>query len=159
VIELKKILFESLKNYKNFRPYTMDEIMDEVEEYHSNEYTKGKLPKMWKDKDDGISDIKTSSHEFLSDSELKSLQNSDVNNIMNSDDKLKTAINLSKKYKKNYKSILDGLKKKVKFPPPLVVKDKKDSLYLLGGNTRLMLGIALGYNLPVKIIPWNGEIK
>ena len=158
MLELKKLFFESLKNYKNFRPYTDDEIDDEVEEYHSNEYTKGKLPKMWKDKDDGISDIKTASHEFLDDSELKSLQNSDVGDILSSENKLETAVKLSKKYGKNYKSILDGLKKKVKFPPPLVVKDKKESLYLLGGNTRLMIGVALGYNLPVKIITWNGEI-
>ena len=102
MIELKKLFFESLKNYKNFRPYTDDEIDDEVEEYHSNEYTKGKLPKMWKDKDDGISDIKTASHEFLDDSELKSLQNSDVGDILSSDNKLETAVKLSKKYGKNY---------------------------------------------------------
>ena len=78
---------------------------------------------------------------------------------LNSEDKMKKAIGLAKKYKKNYKRIIDGLKKKVEFPPPLVVKDSKGTLYLLGGNSRLMLGVAMGYNLPVKVIDWSKEIQ
>ena len=55
--------------------------------------------------------------------------------------------------------IVDGLKKKVEFPPPLVVKDSKGKLYLLAGNSRLMLGVAMGYNLPTKVISWSKEIQ
>ena len=37
--------------------------------------------------------------------------------------------------------------------------DSKGKLYLLGGNSRLMLGVAMGYNLPVKVISWSKEIQ
>ena len=38
-------------------------------------------------------------------------------------------------------------------------KKTTDRLYLLGGNTRLMLGVAMGLNLPIKIIDWKKEIQ
>jgi len=41
----------------------------------------------------------------------------------------------------------------------VIVKDKLKNLYLLGGNTRLMLGTAMGYNLPVKIVDFKKEIQ
>ena len=56
-------------------------------------------------------------------------------------------------------SIVDGLRKNTKFPPPVIVRDKLKNLYLLGGNTRLMLGTAMGYNLPVKIVDFKKEIQ
>lgn len=116
---------------------------------------------MWKDRDDGRSDIKTAPYEFFDETELRAIINTDVGEILDipPDDKLKKAIGLAKDYGKDYKRIIDGIKKKVEFPPPLVVKDSKDKLYLLGGNTRLMLGVAMGYNLPVKVISWSKEIQ
>ena len=156
---LKDILFEQLAKYKYFRPYTHEEIEEEIDEYFRNDYTQSKLPKMWKDRDDGRSAIKTASYEFFDEEELRSLENTDVGEIIDGEDKMKKAIGLAKNYKKNYKRIVDGLKKKVEFPPPLVVKDNKGTLYLLGGNSRLMLGVAMGYNLPVKVSPWSKEIK
>ena len=29
----------------------------------------------------------------------------------------------------------------------------------VGGNSRLMLGVAMGYNLPIKVISWKKEIQ
>ena len=43
---LKDILFESIINYKYFRPYNHDEIEYEIDEYFKNDYTKSKLPKI-----------------------------------------------------------------------------------------------------------------
>ena len=37
---LKDILFESIINYKYFRPYNHDEIEYEIDEYFKNDYTK-----------------------------------------------------------------------------------------------------------------------
>jgi|TARA_R110002096_G_scaffold217337_1_gene405404 hypothetical protein len=158
---LKDILIESLTNYKKFRPYTHEEIEGEIDEYFKNDYTQSKLPKMWKDRDDGRSSIKTAPYEFFDEKELRAISNTDVGEILDThpSDRLEKAIEMAKKYKKNYKSIIDGIKKKVPFPPPIVIKDNKGTLYLLGGNTRLMLGVALGYNLPVKVSPWSKEIK
>jgi len=158
---LKDILIESLKNYKSFRPYTHKEIEWEIDEYFRNDYTQSKLPKMWKDRDDGRSSIKTAPYEFFDETELRAISNTDVGDILDThpDDRLKKAIKVSKKYGKNWRRIYDGIKKKVPFPPPIVIKDNKGTLYLLGGNTRLMLGVAMGYNLPVKVSPWSKEIK
>jgi len=158
---LKDILFESLKNYRHMRPYKQSELDKEVDEYHNNEYTKKKLPRMWKDNDDGWADIKTAPYEFPSEDELKRLENSDVGDILQlpNDDRMKRAVELAKGYGKDYKRIIDGLKKNEKIPAPIVVKDSTDRLYLLGGNSRLMLGVAMGYNLPIKVISWKKEIQ
>ena len=156
---LKDILIESLKNYKSFRPYKHDEIEEEIDEYFRNDYTQSKLPKMWKDRDDGRSDIKTAPYEFFDETELRAISNTDVSEILDSENKMERAIELAKEYGKDYKRIIGGIKKKVEFPPPLVVKDSKGTLYLLGGNSRLMLGVAMGYNLPVKVISWSKEIQ
>ena len=75
---LKDILFESLKNYKSFRPYKHDEIEEEIDEYFRNDYTQSKLPKMWKDRDDGRSSIKTAPYEFFDETELRAISNTDV---------------------------------------------------------------------------------
>ena len=156
---LKDILIESLKNYKSFRPYKHDEIEEEIDEYFRNDYTQSKLPKMWKDRDDGRSSIKTAPYEFFDETELRAISNTDVSEILDSENKMERAIELAKEYGKDYKRIIDGIKKKVPFPPPIVIKDNKGTLYLLGGNSRLMLGVAMGYNLPVKVSPWSKEIK
>ena len=156
---LKDILFEQLAHYKYFRAYTLEEIENEIDEYFKNEYTKSKLPNFWKDRDDGRSMIKTASYEFFDEKELRSISNTDVGEILDSENKMERAIELAKDYGKNYKRIIDGIKKKVEFPPPLVVKDSKGKLYLLGGNSTLMLGVAMGYNLPVKVISWSKKIQ
>ena len=161
MVNLKDILYESLKNYRNMRPYTQAELEKEVDEYHASDYTKKKLPRMWKDKDDGYADIKGALYEFPSEEEIRSLENSDAGDILNTapEDRMEKAIKLSKEYGKDYKRIIDGLKKGEKIPAPIVVKDKTNRLYLLGGNSRLMLGIAMGKNLPIKIIKWKKEIQ
>ncbi len=161
MVNLKDILYESLKNYRNMRPYTQAELEKEVDEYHANDYTKKKLPRMWKDKDDGYADIKGALYEFPSEEEIRSLENSDAGDILNTapEDRMEKANKLSKEYGKDYKRIIDGLKKGEKIPAPIVVKDKTNRLYLLGGNSRLMLGIAMGKNLPIKIIKWKKEIQ
>ena len=159
--DLKDILDESFRNYRHMRPYKQSELEQEVEEYHSNEYTKRRLPRMWKDKDDGYADIKTALYEFPSEEELRSIENSDVGDIVDlpPEDRMNRAIELSRNYGKDYKRIIDGLKKQEKIPAPIVVKDSTGRLYLLGGNSRLMLGVALGLNLPIKIIKWKKEIQ
>tara|TARA_A100001201_G_scaffold48974_1_gene48742 strand:+ start:218 stop:1060 length:843 start_codon:yes stop_codon:yes gene_type:complete len=158
---LKDILYESLKNYRYMRPYTQDELDKEVDEYHANSYTKRRLPKLWKDKDDGWADIKGALYEFPSEEEIKSLENSDAGDILNlpPEDRMERAIELSKQYGKDYKRVIDGLKKNQKIPAPIVVKDSTGRLYLIGGNTRLMIGIAMGLNLPIKVIKWKKKIQ
>jgi len=161
VYNLKELFYESLKNYRHMRPYTQDELNNEVGEYHDNPHTKSKLPGMWKDTDDGWADIKGAPYEFPSEVELNKLENSDISTILDlpHEDRMEKAIELSKKYGRDYKRIIKGLKSNEKIPAPIVVRDSTDRLYLLGGNTRLMLGVAMGKNLPIKIIDWKKEIQ
>lgn len=158
---LKSILYESLKNYQHMRPYTKSELKHEVEEYHKNKVTKSKFPGMWKDNNDVEVNIKTAPYEYPSEEELKSLENSDVGDILElpPEDRMKRALELAKGYHKDYKQIIDGLKKKAKFPAPVIIKDKSGRLYLLGGNTRLMLGVSMGLNLPVKMHSYKKDMK
>ena len=69
MVNLKDILYEGLSNYKKFRPYKHEEIEAEIDEYFDNEVSQRRLPKMWKDRDDGRSSIKTAPYEFFDEQE------------------------------------------------------------------------------------------
>jgi hypothetical protein len=105
--------------------------------------------------------IKDSRLELLDMKELQSLKNSNVKEILSEPTQkariLKT-LRLMNANDKNYKRLFYGFSKLEKLPPPLVVRDKNNDLYLLAGNSRLMMGVSFGYNMPVKIIPYTKEI-
>ena len=56
-----------------------------------------------------------------------------------------------KHYGRDWKRLLDGFVNRKKLPPPLVIRDKDNNLWLMAGNSRMMMGAALGFNIPVKI--------
>jgi len=151
----------ALKPYRHFRKYTEKEIKSEFGEYFDNPKARKTLPKLFGDKEDMEYHIKDSRLELLDMEELKSLKNSDVKEILSEPTQkarmLKT-LRLMKLYDKNYRRLFYGFSKLEKIPPPLVVRDKNNNLYLLAGNSRLMMGISLGYNVPVKIIPYSKEM-
>ena len=150
-----------LKPYSNYRPYTDEEIRDEQDEYFENDATKKAVPGLFKDHDDITAWIKDSQLELLDIAELNSLDNSDVPEIMAIDskrEKLDTAVKYMKHYGKDYLSLLSAFKNRYNLPPPLVIRDKNNSLYLMAGNSRLMVATALGYNLPVKVVRYTQEI-
>jgi hypothetical protein len=61
----------------------------------------------------------------------------------------------------NYKEIYDGIKSvpPKKFTPPVVVEDKKGRLFVLDGDDKLTIFVALGSNLPVKKVNYSGEFN
>ena len=61
----------------------------------------------------------------------------------------------------NYKEIYDGIKSvpPKKFTPPVVVEDKKGRLFVLDGDDKLTIFVALGSNLPVKKVSYGGEFN
>lgn len=152
----------TLKPYRHFRKYTNSEIRDEQDEYFDNDITKRTAPDLFRDRDDITYWIKDSRLELLDIDELMSMKNSDVSEILKNDkkeDRLKSAIKLSKHYGKDYESILNAFRNNYKLPPPLVIRDKKDKLYLMSGNTRIILAAALGFNMPVKIVKYKKELQ
>ena len=151
----------TLKPYRHYRKYTEEEIKSEFEEYFDNPPTKKALPRLFGDKEDMEYHIKDSRLELLDMKELQSLKNSNVKEILSEPTQkariLKT-LRLMNANDKNYKRLFYGFSKLEKLPPPLVVRDKNNDLYLLAGNSRLMMGVSFGYNMPVKIIPYTKEI-
>jgi hypothetical protein len=152
----------SLKSYRHYREYTDSEIRDEQDEYFDNDHTKQSAPGLFRDRDDITYWIKDAKLELLDVNELVSLKNSDVAEIIKHDKKnirLKSAIRLAKHYGRDYKSILSAFKNNYKLPPPLVIRDKNSQLYLMAGNTRMMLAVALGFNMPVKIVNYKQALQ
>lgn len=77
---------------------------------------------------------------ILNDDIWSKLENSDSWNIKSLED----AVNLAKKYGKDWKSTLAAIKAGEAINPPLILNYDKDNYYLVGGNTRLMFYKALG---------------
>ncbi len=150
-----------LKPYRHYRKYTEEEIKSEFEEYFDNPPTKKALPGIFGDKEDMEYHIKDSRLELLDMNELQSLINSDISEILSEPTQkarmLKT-LRLMNEYDKNYRRLFYAFGNLEKLPPPLVVRDKNNDLYLLAGNSRMMMGAAFGYNMPVKIINYTKEI-
>ena len=151
----------TLKAYRHYREYTESEIRSEQDEYFDNEETKKALPNMFRDRDDVTFHVKDAPLELLDRHELNSLRNSDVKEILSEPTqkaRMLATLRLMKKYDKNYKSLYRAFAKNEKLPPPLVVRDKNNDLYLLAGNSRMMMAIAFGYNMPVKTLKFSKEI-
>lgn len=150
-----------LKQYRHYRPYTEEEIRNEQGEYFENDATKKALPGLFRDADDVTFRIKDSPLELLDLNELNRLQNSDVGNILEyekNSERLRISISLMKKYDRDYKGLIKAFLQEKKLPPPIVVRDKNNDLYLMAGNSRLMVSVSLGYNMPVKVIKYSRKI-
>jgi hypothetical protein len=150
-----------LKPYRHYREYTPEEIRSEQDEYFANEKTKKALPKLFRDRDDVTYWVKDAQLELLDLQELNSLINSDIGEILSEPTqkaRMVSTLRLMKQYGKNYRRLYKAFAKNAKLPPPLVVRDKNGDLYLLAGNSRLMMAAAFGYNMPVKIIKFKKEI-
>ena len=151
----------TLKPYRNYREYTPEEIRDEQDEYFANDATKKALPKLFRDRDDVTYWVKDAKLELLDLEELQRLNNSDIGEILTEPTqkaRMLSTLRLMKQYGKNYRRLFAAFKKNTKLPPPLVVRDKNLDLYLLAGNSRLMMAAAFGFNMPVKIIKFKKEI-
>jgi len=83
----------------------------------------------------------------LSDDVWSKLENSDSWDIKSLED----AIELAKKYNKNWKPTLSAIKDNKTINPPFILNYNKDNYYLVGGNTRLMFYKALGITPKVLI--------
>tara|TARA_B100000131_G_C18098619_1_gene605052 strand:+ start:345 stop:1193 length:849 start_codon:yes stop_codon:yes gene_type:complete len=150
-----------LKPYRHYREYSEEEIRSETDEYFDNPPTKKALPGMFGDREDMEYWIKDSKLELLDVKELKSLYNSDAGEILTEPTqkaRMLRTLRLMKEYDKNYRRLFYAFGNLEKLPPPLVVRDKNNDLYLLAGNSRLMMGLAFGFNIPVKIINYSREI-
>ena len=152
----------SLKPYRHYREYTDEEIRDEQDEYFANDTTKNALPGLFRDRDDITYWVKDAQVELLDMEELAKLKNSDISSIMTKSDdrgKMLRTLKLMKHYGKDYKRLYKAFHNRYKLPPPLVARDINNDLYLMAGNSRMMMAMAFGYNMPVKIVKYKKAIQ
>jgi len=151
-------LMEMVK-YRHIRPYTKVEMNRITDEYLNNNKFKEVMPNFAKDKDDVLTKLQDINKlEYLSEKELVRLNNSKIPSIKKS---AKDVSELIGQERFNYKEIYDGIKSipPKKFTPPVVVEDKKGRLFVLDGDDKLTIFVALGSNLPVKKVNYSGEFN
>jgi len=151
-------LMEMVK-YRHIRPFTKVEMNHITDEYLNNNKYKEVMPEFAKDKDDVLTKLqKIDQLEYLSEKELSRLNNSKIPSIKNSG---RDVANLIGQERFNYKEIYDGIKSTPpkKFTPPVVVEDKKGRLFVLDGDDKLTIFVALGSNLPVKKVSYGKEFN
>ena len=64
---------------------------------------------------------------------------------------------LAEEYERDWGSLVNAINDNKEIPPPIVLRDTKDKLVLMGGNTRLMVYTSHNKHLPVKIIDYDKE--
>ena len=157
-----EILDDPRAKVTSVRKYSDGEYGEETDEYFKNERTRNIAPNAFKNKDDMIQKMKSASLKYLSSEEMQNINNSDVGDILDAskDGGKEGMIELAKvkarEYGKDWDRLEKGIASNSPVPAPMVLKDKRGSLYLLAGNTRLMSFTAHGKKLPVKIIDYNG---
>ena len=151
-------LMEMVK-YRHIRPYTKIEMRRITDDYLRNNKYKEVMPDFLKDKDDVLTKLqKIDQLEFLSDKELSRLNNSKVPNMKAT---TKDPGHSMQTDSFNWKDIVSGIQSVPprKFAPPLVVQDKKGNLFVIDGDDVLTTFIAIGSNIPVKKVKYNGEFN
>lgn len=141
------------------RDYSEKECNAETKEYFNNPEIKKIAPDAFSDKKEMVDTIKSAKPTKLSDIQLMSLMNSDVSEVMDAEYPTDILIKLSEKYKRDWGSLVNAYAEGTPVPPPIVLKDEDGNMYLLAGNTRLMVASALYKNIPVKIINYKGKFK
>ena len=151
-------LMEMVK-YRHIRPYTKIEMRRITDDYLRNNKYKEVMPDFLKDKDDVLTKLqKIDQLEFLSDKELSRLNNSKVPNMKAT---TKDPGHSMQTDSFNWKDIVSGIKSVPprKFAPPVVGQDKKGNLFVIDGDDVLTTFVAIGSNIPVKKVKYNGEFN
>ena len=151
-------LMEMVK-YRHIRPYTKVEMNRITDDYLRNNKFKEVMPNFLKDKDDVLTKLqKIDQLEYLSEKELSRLNNSKVPNMRAT---TKDPGNSMQTDSFNWKDIVNGIQSvpPKKFTPPLVVQDKKGNLFVIDGDDVLTTFVAIGSNIPVKKVKYNGEFN
>jgi hypothetical protein len=159
IVENKKI--RKIKQYLYTRDYTEDELDNEVKEYFENKRTKMLFPKLAEDELE-LKDIIEDAEEIILDRKfLKMLANSEVPQILSTDDRNAVSAILKKiqvDYERDIKGILNAVKNEEELPMPIVIHHE-DGVYLLAGNSRLSVLASLNYTMPVKLIRYFPDIE
>jgi len=145
--------------YKSVRKYTDEELEDETGEYYENETTMKTAPNAFKDKADMIEKMKNAKAVYLPSEKMENMNNTDMGDILNSDNPKQTAKERADEYGKDISWQYGSMEKNEKVPAPIALRDKNGEYHLVAGNTRAMAFTAAGKKLPIKVIDYDGEFQ
>lgn len=155
-----RILLEvaELLPYAASRDYTSAELEVELAEFFENRTTRSTMPDLFDSPENARQKIKAAETKHLSESDMMSLQNCDVAEVLQGGG-LKAAREIAEQNDRDIDSIIEALESSDAVPPPIVINDQDGALYLLSGNTRLMTAVAMGLSPLVKIIEYDGKFR
>lgn len=143
-----------LKTYLAIREFTPSELANEIGEYFENEYTLSKFPNLASNTLELSNMLRDAPHEVLSKSELLTLDNSDVGDVLKNSDPLKAAKRVAKQNDRDINRILEAIENNTALPMPIVIRHS-GGYYLMAGNTRLCSMAGFGYTMPVKMLTYR----
>ena len=150
---------DNKSNRVKSKDYTDEQYEEETGEYFDNKKTMGVVPNAFKDKNDMIKKMKSARSVYLSSNKMEFMDNTDVGDILKSDNSLELGKQRAKEYGKDWNRLEKAINSGNPVPPPIAMKDKNGDYYLLAGNTRLMSYTASGKKLPIKVIDYDGEFE
>ena len=150
---------DNKSNRVKSKDYTDEQYEEETGEYFDNKKTMGVVPNAFKDKNDMIKKMKSARSVYLSSNKMEFMDNTDVGDILKSDNSLELGKQRAKEYGKDWNRLEKAIKSGNPVPPPIAMKDRNGNYYLLAGNTRLMSYTASGKKLPIKVIDYDGEFE
>ena len=150
---------DNKSNRVKSKDYTDEQYEEETGEYFDNKKTMGVVPNAFKDKNDMIKKMKSARSVYLSSNKMEFMDNTDVGDILKSDNSLELGKQRAKEYGKDWNRLEKAIKSGNPVPPPIAMKDRNGDYYLLAGNTRLMSYTASGKKLPIKVIDYDGEFE
>ena len=141
------------------KDYTDEQYEDETGEYFKNDKTMKVIPNAFEDEDDMIEKMKSARKVYLPSEKMEFMDNTDVGDILKSDNALELGKQKAKDYGKDWDRLEKAIKSGNPVPPPIAMKDKNGDYYLLAGNTRIMSYTASSKKLPIKVIDYDGYFQ
>ena len=97
---------------------------------------------------------------LLKSEQWKEVNNTEAGEVLshnNIEDASNFARERGNEYGKDVSGIEQGLMADAEFPSPIVIRDKNGNMHCMAGNTRTMMSLSRGRNIPVTIIDYDGE--
>jgi signal recognition particle subunit SEC65 len=155
-VYLKQIvsISDELKLYSYVREFSSQELENEIGEYFENEYTYTKFPNLANTPEELGDMLTRAKRVVLTKSELLSLDNSDVGDVLNSKNPMQSAKKVATDNERDINRILSAIQSNIALPMPIIIRYSGGN-YLMAGNTRLCSMAGLGYTMPVKMIRYR----
>jgi hypothetical protein len=155
IMESEKV--KKIKQYLYTRDYTEEELDSEVDEYFDNERTKKLFPKLATNKTE-LKDMIEDAEEIILDKKfLKMLANSEVPEVLSSDNPAEVLKKIQDEYDRDVTGLLKAIKNEEELPLPIVIQHPK-GVYLMAGNSRLSVLASINHTMPVKLLKYTPDV-